>query len=236
MRLRQQNLGIIWLGWDSRESRLYEVAAHSIVKRCPGADVRPLTLNLVKSVYRRPHEYKDGRLWCPISQAPMATEFALTRFCVSFFSTGWSLFADSDILCQTDINQIMEQANDDYAVMVVKHENKFTEGIKMDNQIQTVYNRKNWSSVVLWNCDHPANKRLDIKMLNTLPGRDLHRFCWLEDKEIGNLDPTWNHLIGIDPYNPEAKILHYTLGGPWFENCLDHPANATWLQEANECK
>jgi hypothetical protein len=103
--------------------------------------------------------------------------------------------------------------------MVVKHEHIPTEQTKMDNQVQTTYNRKNWSSVILWNLEHPAHKRLSLEMVNELPGRDLHRFCWLEDGEIGDLPLAWNYLVGVDPDSEvdlgiKPKLLHYTLGTP----------------------
>ena len=89
----------------------------------------------------------------------------------------------------------------------------------MGSQIQVGYTRKNWSSVALFNCDHPANRRLSLRDVNERPGRDLHNFVWLNDIEIGDLDARWNHLVGVtsDPL-PEGGILHYTLGGPWIKD------------------
>src|SRR5690606_28435707 len=108
----------------------------------------------------------------------------------------WALFCDFvDMMFLADPSELFSLADDRYAVMVVKHNHVPTEKKKMDNQAQTVYQRKNWSSVILWNIAHPANARLTIDMVNTLPGRDLHRFCWLEDDEIGELPAAWNHLV-----------------------------------------
>ena len=84
----------------------------------------------------------------------------------------------------------------------------------MDGQRQSNYARKNWSSVMLFNCDHPANKRLSLNMVNTLPGRELHRLCWLEDHEIGALKPEWNYLVGSTKDCPDPQIVHHTLGIP----------------------
>jgi hypothetical protein len=86
----------------------------------------------------------------------------------------------------------------------------------MDNQVQTYYRRKNWSSVVLWNCEHLAHMRLTQEMLNTLPGRDLHAFSWPEDSEIGDLPRGWSYLVGVSPAIPAGNlhIAHYTLGTP----------------------
>src|SRR5205823_1871133 len=127
------------------------------------------------------------------SDAPMSTEFAISRFCVPFLqSEGWAVFADCDILCWSDINELFALANDKYAVMVVQHKPLSDTGVKMDGQMQTIYNCKNWSSLVLWNCGHPANQRLNLEKLNTWPGRHLHAFKWLQNGEIGELPEYWN--------------------------------------------
>lgn len=212
----------IYLGYDPREEDAYQVARESIRRRTNGPlSIMPLRLEHLPML-TRPIERRDGKLWCPISQAPMSTEFAISRFCVPFIqSSGWALFADCDIICWEDINNLFDEANDDYAVMVVKHEQEWVAGqpTKMDGQVQTWYERKNWSSVVLWNCGHPANSRLTLEGLNQSPGRDLHAFYWLEDSEIGELPQKWNWLINVTPGEPKKEgIWHYTLGGPWFEN------------------
>jgi hypothetical protein len=105
--------------------------------------------------------------------------------------------------------------------MCVKHEYEVKEEFKMDGQKQTVYPRKNWSSVMLFNCEHPANKRLTQDMVNSneLNGAYFHRFSWLEDDaQLGELDHTWNYLVGVYNDIEKPKLIHYTEGGPWFEN------------------
>ena len=180
----------------------------------------------------RPIEMKEGKMWCPISKAPMATEFAISRFCVPFLTKGWALFMDSDMLVQEDISKLFELRDDRYAVQVVKHKQESGAATKMDGQVQTYYNRKNWSSVVLWNCDHPANKKLTIEMVNSLPGRDLHAFSWLKDEEIGELPSEWNYLVGINTGDhTKAKNLHYTLGGPWFPDWKEKQLDNLWIKE-----
>jgi lipopolysaccharide biosynthesis glycosyltransferase len=193
-----------------------------------------LQLEHLNDYLTRPIEIKDGRMWCPISEAPMATEFAISRFCVPFLQKkGWALFVDCDIVCLADIAELFALADEKYAVMVVKHQHTPRNAVKMDNQIQTSYARKNWSSVVLWNCDHPANKRLTLEKLNFSPGRDLHAFNWLKDDEIGELNYGWNCLVGIDdPDAVRVGILHYTLGGPWIEGWAGGPMDDVWNAEA----
>ncbi len=228
----------VYMGFDSREELAYDVARLSILKRSDHKEVRviPLELKRLSSILTRPIENREGKLWCPISDAPMATEFAISRFCVPFLEhKGWVLFVDCDIILRGDIRELFSQANDDYAVMVVKHQQPDTGAVKMDGQVQTYYERKNWSSVVLWNCSHPSNKKLTAEFLNNWPGRDLHAFRWLEDKEIGDLSPEWNYLVGT--HGPEArpdenqKLLHFTLGGPWLPNWAGGVADDLWLEE-----
>ncbi|MBN9548786.1 MAG: hypothetical protein J0H31_07870, partial [Alphaproteobacteria bacterium] len=150
-----------------------------------------------RGLYTRPTSRKDGRLWDEISEAPMATEFACSRFLVPHLaSSGWALFMDCDMLVRRDLQRLFGLADPSKAVMVVKHNHQPTDAVKMDGQAQLRYARKNWSSVMLFNCDHPANKALTVELVNTVPGRDLHRFCWLEDDLIGELSPEWNWLVG----------------------------------------
>jgi hypothetical protein len=138
------------------------------------------------------------------------------------------------MLWQADVAELFECANPKYAIRVVKHEQKLgmRGGEKMDGQLQTHYARKNWSSVMLWNLGHASNKRLSPSMLNQLPGRDLHRFCWLADDEIGSLPFEWNVLV--EPTEP--KLLHYTLGGPWFPGYEKCAYSGEWLRERDEMR
>jgi len=224
----------IYIGYDKREDAAYRVCKHSILSRTDSdVTIIPLELKNITSIFNRPIEQKDGKLWCPISQAPMATEFAISRFAIPFLEDkGWHLFMDCDMLCTTDIQELFDLADDRYAVMVVKHKQESGSDTKMDGQVQTYYNRKNWSSVVLWNCGHPAHKRLTLENLNQWPGRDLHAFKWLEDYEIGELPKEWNYLVGVNERQENPKIIHLTLGGPWFEGWgIKYPEDELWVEE-----
>ena len=225
----------IFIGWDPREHAAYEVAKWSIERRASvPVLVSPLVLSHLGHTLRRRTELRDGKLWCPISQAPMSTEFAISRFCVPLIQTsGWALFADCDVLCLSDIAELFSLADPHYAVQVVKHEQTNGALTKMDGQAQTRYARKNWSSVVLWNCSHPSHNRLTHARLNQWPGRELHAFAWLKDKEVGELPAEWNHLVGVEPplEGDCAKILHYTMGGPWFEDWPGGHFDELWLEE-----
>jgi hypothetical protein len=120
--------------------------------------------------------------------------------------------------------------------MCVHHDYKVEEGTKMDGQKQTVYPRKNWSSVVLWNCGHPSNKVVTTDFVNDekTTGKYLHRFSWLKDEEIGELDHTWNYLVGVYNDIEKPNLIHYTEGGPWFENYRNCQFHQLWKDELQD--
>jgi hypothetical protein len=174
-----------------------------------------------RGLYTRPTERRLGRLWDVISGAPMATEFALSRFLVPELCrgqdwNGWALFMDSDTMWRASPAELCALLDDDKAVMCVQHEHDPANAIKMDDQIQTSYPRKNWSSVLAFNCSHPANDTLVPDFVNSVRGLDLHRLCWLDDSEIGALPAEWNYLVGHTSGITDPKVVHWTDGGPWF--------------------
>lgn len=224
----------IWIGWDPREVDAYAVASCTARRMCR----TPIpVIGLMQSelredgCYTRPQERRGNQLWDVISDAPMATEFACTRFLVPHLvkasspyrkRTRWAAFMDCDMLVRARMEGLFEQCNPTKAVMVVKHNHHPAGGIKMDGQIQTNYSRKNWSSVMVFNVDHPANEKLTPEMVNSLPGRDLHAFCWLTDDLIGELPASWNYLVGHTDPEIDPDIVHFTDGVPsmaGYENC-----------------
>jgi lipopolysaccharide biosynthesis glycosyltransferase len=230
----------IYIGYDKRESDAFRVARLSLLMQSSlNIPALPIHLEAVRHqrLYSRDHENRwdkrteQHQLYDTISQAPMSTEFALTRFLTPHLAKeGWALFMDCDFMACADIAELFALADPKYAVMVVKHDYQPAEGIKMDGQIQTAYPRKNWSSLMLFNCDHPANENLTLDMVNLAKGRELHNFCWLEDDEIGELPAEWNHLVGVDAPNPNAKMVHFTLGLPrmdGFAGC-EHAYEWNW--------
>lgn len=227
----------IWMGYDPREAEAFDVAKWSFARRASvPLDIRALRLDRLNAagILTRPIERQGGKLWCPISQAPMATEFAISRFAVPFLGPreGWALFCDCDVLALDDVAALFEEADPRAAVHVVKHRHYAPSvSVKMDGAVNLPYERKNWSSVVLWNLAHPAHERLTLEMLNELPGRDLHRFCWLEDHEVGDLAPRWNWLVGEAPKPGAVSMAHYTLGGPWFPGWQPREHDDLWLRE-----
>lgn len=234
----------IYMGFDSREKVTYDVARHSILTRT-SVPTRIVPIEIDNPEYQkiltRPIEKRKGdndvtQLWCPISDAPMSTEFAISRFIVPFITKGgWVLFMDPDMVALDDISKLFEFANKEnekFAVMVVKHDHQPTEEKHDAGQLQTSYPRKNWSSLVLWNLDHHAHKKFTVKELNTWPGRDLHAFKWLKDEEIGELPQEWNFLVGVNEGDLEKqKILHYTNGQPGWQGWEPQETDKIWNDE-----
>ena len=218
----------VFVGYDPREDIAYQVCKHSILTKQPEANVQPLVQKELRDAgwYNRPIDKLAS------------TEFTFTRFLVPELANfeGWAVFMDCDMILTTDIKELFDQADDRYAVMCVQHDYTPKEGMKMDGQKQTIYPRKNWSSVVLFNCAHPSNARLTQDMVNDteLNGAYFHRFSWLKDEEIGELDHTWNYLVGVYHDIETPKLIHYTEGGPWFENYRNCEFSDLWKQELQD--
>lgn len=195
----------IFIGYDPREAIAYHTCSNSIIRQTsqPVAIV-PMALNLLKD-YKE--EHTDG-----------SNHFIYSRFLVPHLTgyKGWAIFIDGDMILRDDINKLWELRDESKAVMVVKHdyETKMTEkylGAKNEN-----YPRKNWSSVILWNCGHPANATVTPEFIQHATGAQVHRFTWLSDDLIGELPKEWNWLDVEYDWNPSAKLVHYTLGTPCF--------------------
>ena len=220
----------VFVGYDTREDIAYQVCKHSLEARNKDVEVRPLKQNELRD---------QGWYTRPIDKLA-STEFTFTRFLVPELCNfdGWALFCDSDIIFIEDIKELFNQADDKYAVMCAQHDYTPKEGIKMDGQTQTVYPRKNWSSVVLFNCGHPSNRKLDLNLVNNplITGAYLHRFSWLDDSEIGQISHEWNWLTDWYEEGKDGtpKALHYTEGGPWFENYRNCDWHLTWKKELQE--
>lgn len=230
----------VFIGFDSRQTLAYDVAAFSFknnAKQPEKLQVIPLQIDhkdITAILSNRPLEKRGDEYWDPISQAPQSTEFSISRFCVPKLTKGWALFVDSDVISMCDVEEIFSYRNPEYAVQVVKHDYKPKDLDHGGDKHQMSFPRKNWASVILWNCDHPAHANLTYAMLNSLPGRDLHAFCWLQDLEIGTLPDHCNWLVNENGYEAsvedlaKASILHYTLGGPWQKNWSAQPSDLHW--------
>lgn len=200
----------IFIGYTSYQDSVYQVARASIQHRSPNVVCRPIVQKDLRDlgIYTRP------------SNPLETTEFSITRFLTPWLGgyQGWALFMDNDMVVLADIAKLFALADDRYAVMCVKHDYTPTNTVKLDSKPQTVYPRKNWSSVILWNLNHPKNRLLTPELVNDATGLYLHRFMWLDDDEIGELPVEWNWLVGWHPEqrDPMPKLIHYTEGGPYF--------------------
>lgn len=224
----------IYIGYDSREQDAYAVAEKTA--RAYGCEVTPVYEDMLRvaGLLTRPVD-RRSLMWDFNSSAPQSTEFAVSRFWVPLLAhSGWCLAVDCDVVFMRDPHEIEKYADPEKAVMVVKHPMLPDTGkSKMDGQVQTVYQRKNWSSVVYWNCDHIANRRLNVTTLNQWPGRDLHGFRWLADSEIGELPDAANWLVNVREKPPNPIIAHFTLGVPTMPG-HEHDEYAEIWTEASE--
>jgi lipopolysaccharide biosynthesis glycosyltransferase len=133
---------------------------------------------------------------------------------------------DADMLCQGDITELWDLRDERYAVQVVRHNHHCSSGLKFQGMPQSPYRRKNWSSVILFNC--ARCEALSPHYVNTASGLELHQFEWTKTEEIGALPPQWNVLVGVQEVPADARLLHYTLGGPWFDDCRSMPRAELW--------
>jgi lipopolysaccharide biosynthesis glycosyltransferase len=221
----------IFVGWDPSEVIAYDVCRHSISARASvEVEIHPLKLSELRA---RGLYYRTGD--------PLAsTEFTYSRFLVPHLAgyEGWALFCDCDFLWLADIKELIALIDDRYAAMCVHHDHRPRESTKMEGAVQTQYPRKNWSSMVLYNCGHPANRGLTPEIINQESGAYLHRFQWLTDDLIGAVPETWNWLEGWcdEPVSGTPKVIHYTRGGPWFENWRSVNYADLWLAEVAALK
>lgn len=224
----------VYIGYDAREREAYEVAIGSLVRRASApVTVTPLDIRRLEAsgLLRRPTDLRGQRYDLP-SNAPASTEFAISRFLVPLLAqNGWALFTDCDVIFLDDVAKLFALADPQYAVMCVKHGPQIGALQKMDGQAQLSYPRKNWSSVMLFNCDHPANLRLSLIDVQERRGFDLHQFYWLADSEIGALPAEWNWLVNVELKPTHPKIAHFTLGGPFTVGWKGADHDSLWYQE-----
>jgi len=208
----------VFIGYDPREAAAFSVLCHSIhAYASRPVSIAPLRLSQLKGIHKRERH------------SLQSTDFSFTRFLTPYLSgyAGWSIFMDCDMLVLDDIAKLWALRDDRYAVMVVKHNHVPREEIKFLNAPQTRYEKKNWSSVMLFN--NERCKALTPSYVDTATGLELHQFKWLEDEEsIGEIPHRWNHLVGYDEPNPDVSLVHYTLGGPYFNEYADCEYAGEW--------
>ena len=211
----------VFIGYDPREAVAYNVLAHSINTRASApVTITPLMLSQLGGIYRRARN--------PLQ----STDFSFSRFLVPYLCNfdGWAIFTDNDMLVLDDIARLWALRDDRYALQVVKHNHVPKEEVKFLGYQQTKYEKKNWSSVMLMNC--AKCRALTADFVNTATGLELHQFKWLgDDSLIGELPSGWNHLVGYDAPRSDASLVHFTIGGPYFNETRDCEYAAQWFSE-----
>ncbi len=222
----------IYIGWDQREEAAFDVARDSAESF--GHEVIPLRAETLRTagILTRATD-RRGNLFDLRSGEAQSTEFNLTRFAVPLLAhSGKCLYVDCDVIFLRDPAWLAKEYI--RPVSVVKHALPQLSSVKMDRQDQRIYPRKLWSSVMLFNCDHPANRRLNLSVLNNWHRDDLHALRWLADDEIGELPPEANWLVGVQPKPENPIIAHYTLGTPDMKGHEHDEHSELWLQMASE--
>lgn len=215
----------VFIGYDPVESVAWHALAASIYEKSskPVALI-PLNLRNLTECYGRNRDSKQSN------------EFSFSRFLVPHLCgfDGMAVFMDCDMLLRTDIAEVLAEVNEKpgKAVYVVKHDYTPQNDVKYLNTKQYAYPRKNWSSFVVWDCAHPSNREVTSDFVNSASPMELHRFLWLDDEEIGELDVRWNWLVGEYSNPPsDVKNVHWTVGGPYFNEYASVDFNEEWFAQ-----
>lgn len=222
----------LFVGFDQKEALAYHVFCQSVIDHASvPVSFIPVHHGLLKGFDAK----RDG-----------SNAFTFSRYLVPHLCgfNGWAIFADSDMVCDQDIKalwDLREAHTFDQAVCVVKHEYQTRHPVKYvgtSMQCENAdYPRKNWSSLILWNCGHFANKALSPEFVAQQTPQFLHRFEWLKDQQIGELPHDWNYLVS--EYAPSsAALYHHTLGVPGIRHYADAYGSWQWhrsLVRAMEC-
>ncbi|WFU86293.1 glycosyltransferase [Rhizobium sp. CC1099] len=209
----------IFVGFDSKEVVAYHVLCQSIIEHSsiPVA-FSPIVLDNLRDIFTRERN------------ALQSTEFSFSRFLVPYLSNyeGWSIFMDCDMLARADIAELWNLRDDRYAAMCVKHDYVPKVETKFLGQTQTKYEKKNWSSMILFN--NSKCRALTKDFVNTATGLQLHQFKWLDsDEQIGDIPVTWNYLVNEYDKRDDAKIVHFTDGGPYFDEYKNDDYSDEWF-------
>jgi lipopolysaccharide biosynthesis glycosyltransferase len=209
----------IFIGYDSKVKIAYHVLAESILRNSSTpVTISPINLSNLKNIYTR-------------KQDPLAsTEFSFSRFLVPHLMNynGWAIFMDSDMVMLSDIIELWNLRNEDYAVQVCKHDYIPKSKHKFLGNNQTIFAKKNWSSLMLMNCS--KCKTLTPEYVNTRSGLELHQFKWLDENLIGSIPLEWNWLVGEYPYKKDVHNVHFTEGGPYFKDYKNTEYANEWFK------
>jgi len=209
----------IFIGYDAVESVAYHTLCQSIIDSCNvPVSFTPIKRTMLP-MFTRPRDMKQSN------------EFSFSRFLTPYLAgyDGPALFMDLDMLLRANIRELFELYDERYAVMVCKHDYVPKNETKYLGAVQYRYSRKNWSSVMLFNCGHDHCRRLTPEYVNKAEPATLHRFWWTHDDYVGELPLEWNWLVGEYDYNPNAKNVHFTIGGPYFEEYANCDYSDEWV-------
>ena len=213
----------IFIGFDEGEKVSYHILSESIRRQSSvPVSITPLCLSNLPEFRRE-------------LQTNQSTEFAFSRFLVPYLCnySGHAIFMDCDMLARADISELWRQRTTKYAVQCVQHDYTPNSTVKFLNQPQTPYPKKNWSSMMLFNCAKCTTLTPDY--VNSATGLELHQYKWLENEElIGKINEEWNWLVGEYEHNPNAKLVHYTEGGPYFKNYKNCDYSEEWFDTFKE--
>ncbi len=211
----------VFIGYDDREAVAFSVLAHSIHARSSRpVSITPVRLSELNGILTRERHLLQS------------TAFSFSRFLTPYLCgyQGWSIFMDCDMLMLDDVAKLYDLRDDRYAVMVVKHDHVPRESSKFLGEPQTPYEKKNWSSMMLFN--NARCRALSVDYVNNASGLELHQFKWLgNDELIGSIPDRWNHLVGYHAPRRDVSLVHHTLGGPYFNEYRDCEYAEEWRQE-----
>ena len=213
----------IFIGYDPKEAVAFHVLCHSLLeKSSKPISITPINLKNLRGLYSRQYDQRQSN------------EFSFSRFLVPYLCDydGFGVYMDCDMLALGDISTILDDINENHAVSVVQHDYESKVKVKYLGNKQYSYPRKNWSSFIVWNCAHPSNREVSPRFIGDADAATLHRFLWLKDEEIGKLSKKWNWLVGeYDNPAKDIKVLHWTLGGPYFEEYSNAEFSEEWNKE-----
>ena len=207
----------IVVGFDQKEAVAYHTFTQSVIEKSSiPTRFMPLSVGSLTN-YKEVH--KDG-----------SHDFIYSRFLVPYLMNfkGWAIYADGDMVCLEDIKKLWDLRDNKFAVQVVKHEYKTKVKNKYWGNKNEDYPRKNWSSLILWNCEHLSHKILTPEFIQEQPGSFLHRFSWIKDIEIGSIEKEWNWLAMEYEEKKDINLIHYTIGTPCFEEYQDKSLSSYW--------
>lgn len=208
----------VFIGYDETESVAYHVCAESIIRHASEpVQIIPIAKHMMKKI-------------CEDTQRDGSNSFIYSRFYIPHLCDydGWAIWLDGDMLVRADLCELWKLRDATKAVSVVRHDYKTKHPKKYKGAVNNDYPRKNWSSVILWNCGHPSNRKLRPEYVADHDGAHLHRFGWLDENEIAGISRDWNWLVREYNDNPRAKLLHYTVGIPAFPEYQDDHHADDW--------